>query len=182
MNDIKITDERFIAAMRQVVKEQGENHVAPGVYQSKGEAYCIIGTALASIDKRLCPKNNLMLAEELLRHHGCSLAVAMAAHAAQYANDTAMRWGEVLEVFVWGLKNWRDGMDKERFIHQAVYLSPSRQAARAAMTAAQKEALVDYLLDPNPVFPTVTYAGDKPTFAASMLVASEVQKDFALIA
>lgn len=153
------TDEEFIRAMRRVVKEQGEDHIAPGAYWSADGAYCIIGKALYSIDSALCPRNNQMLAEELLMHVGCSPRVAMAAHVAQFANDAGMQWGDVLAVFRWGLENWRPGVDKGRFTHEAVYMHPQRTAESIFPTAVKPEKMIAAYLSQDAIFPVMTWGG-----------------------
>jgi hypothetical protein len=109
---VQITDQQFIDAMSQAVKDKGPSHSAPGSYwnASKGEAYCIVGYALSLIDKSLCPTNNSHMANTLLPMLGCSRRVGDAAYAAQGLNDRNVGWEQVHDAFLYGMQVWREDM------------------------------------------------------------------------
>lgn len=100
---MQITDQQFIDALHKVC-DDSPNKQAPGAYFNNGEAYCVVGKALASIEESLCPRNNTLLADRLLTHYGCSSKVATAGMLAQYVNDQGEVWSEVKAAFDWALE------------------------------------------------------------------------------
>lgn len=102
---MQITDQQFITALHAATEAHPYN-TAPGTYYRDGEAYCVVGKALALISKDLCPRDNAVLAEPLLLGLGCSPRVATAAAVAQYYNDQGSCWIEVREAFDFVLENY----------------------------------------------------------------------------
>lgn len=140
---MQITDQQFIDAMYKAVERGGCNRVAPGRYRDNdGAPSCIVGMALAQIDLDLVPWNNSNLAYGLLREHGCSERVALAAHWAQYANDASLGWGDVKTVFNDALslydQGYRAGFAFERTMHDRVLILRREAIERRKASALAK--------------------------------------------
>jgi hypothetical protein len=175
----QITDRQFIDAMELAVKEKGGHTMAPGAYRVHGAAFCIVGYALARIDERLCPRDNQQMADQLLPQLGCSQRVAMAAFAAQHANDMARTWDECLAVFRYGLEIWHEGVDLGAFMNRA--LMGSRQAQ--VMESLHKPVISAYAkggyIDLNEVEFCFTWGGTVAAVHAGPVL---IKKDHALTA
>lgn len=189
----QITDEQFIAAMDQAVKDKGDWNQAPGSYRSFSGAtpYCIVGYALALISEDLCPRDNKHNADKVLANLGCSERVATAAFAAQYSNDRGNHWGQVLATFHAALRMWQPGVDTLFLIRRAdaegarrsMYHSPIRSFEQAQ---AQMQSLSEALGKAKIMLGTVSYEwenGISPeTFGIITGQPVLVKKDHALTA
>lgn len=114
-------DQRFIAAMRQVVDERGREYTYPGIdldpedrddafpgwydednqavyVTADGQPACIIGAAVAAMGEtvRKAPGHTAL---DYLSHYGISPTVAHAAQRAQNLHDVGSTWGSALYAF-----------------------------------------------------------------------------------
>ncbi len=112
----KITDEQFIAAMREAVKVRGEDFVYPDEwredgygachYTVNGEGACIVGKALEIAAGEPYEGDNGGAYVVLSEVFGLSEKVAEAARNAQVVQDNSRTWGEALADFEATLALW----------------------------------------------------------------------------
>lgn len=147
---MRITDEQFISAMEQAVKEKGGDHVARATYFSGGAPRCIVGYALWCIDKSACPTTNMLMADALLPAMGVSQRVAKAAYAAQHLNDSEFEWKYVLQGFKDALM-FPESMTQ----HEAVYNVRARMERLRRKDKGIAEAKVVSGLSNGGLVPTI---------------------------
>lgn len=140
---MRITDEQFISAMEQAVKEKGGHHVANPTYSTGGVPECIVGYALWCIDKEACPRNNKTMADRLLPSMGVSQKVANAAFAAQTLNDMRFQWSDVLEGFRYALALPANALSYDTLSYDSLNSQYVALATRdhMHMVVAQRQAL-----------------------------------------
>jgi hypothetical protein len=140
---MQITDQQFIDAMHKAVEIAGCNNSAPGRYRDvSGAPSCVIGFALAQINRSLVPWDNTNLAKALLLAYGCSDQVAVAGHYAQAANDLGCLWGVVVAIFDEALELARAGVYEIQF---GTILEPKIIQARAKANEYRDKVREEYL-------------------------------------
>lgn len=103
----RLTDEQFIAAMREAVKVRGEDFVYPEEwrggavcqYTVDGEGACIVGKALEIALGEPYLGDNADAFEVLTNVFHLGLAVSLAAQETQGEQDNGEPWGKALAQF-----------------------------------------------------------------------------------
>jgi hypothetical protein len=92
-----------------------------------------------------------------------------------------MPWGDVLAVFRWGLENWRPGVDKEQFTHEAVYVQPRRRDT-VFPTVVKPEKMIAAYLSQDAIFPVMTWGGSTVVHSGMPPASLLAKKEHALTA